>query len=122
MQKVERITDLKNITSVSWSVRENADGDSIFSPDRVAVRFEDDEGHFWEIITQSILWSEEQTKKMEGVAVAELNLIFSVLGVFDGEWIGYNCTISQAVNKARKRLKKESEEIGSSWFREEIVF
>lgn len=122
MKKVDNFTDLKNIKSVAWSVREDADGDCVFSPDRVAVRFEDDAGQYWELVTSSVLWSDDKTQKNSNWAEALLNLIFSSLGLLDGRWIGFNCTLSDAVNHARKMIKKEPVEENEVWFRKEITF
>lgn len=122
MKKVDNFTDLKEIKAVSWSVRENADGDCSFSPDRVAVRFEDDSGQYWEIPIQFCLWTEEEAIRYEGIAGAMLNLIFSKLGITGGKWIGYDCTISEAVNHARAELRKEPSEEHTHFFRKQYIF
>lgn len=122
MKKVEKFDELKEIRSISWSVRENADGDCTFSPDRVAVRFEDDSDQYWEIPIQFCLWTEEEAIRYEGIAEAMLNLIFSKLGINGGKWIGHDCTISEAVNHARAVLRKDPSEEHSQNFRNQYIF
>lgn len=122
MKKVENITDLNSITAISWSAREDADGDSMFSPERVAVRFEDDSGQYWEIPIQFCLWTEEEAIRYEGIAGAMLNLIFSKLGITGGKWIGYDCTISEAVNHARAVLRKDPSEEEKYFLQKEYIF
>lgn len=122
MKKVDKFEELTEIKSISWSVRENADGDCVFSPDRVAVRFEDDSWQYWEMCIYSCLWTEEELKRCEGVAEAMLNLIFSKLGINGGKWIGYDCTISEAVNHARTALHKEPSEETTVNNRNQYIF
>lgn len=122
MIKVDNYSDLKNVKAVAWSVRENADGDCMFSPDRIAVRFEDDSDQYWELVTYFVMWSEPEVRKNSNWAEVLLNLIFSSLDLLDGRWIGFNCTLSNAVNHARHKLKKDPDEETETWFRKELIF
>ncbi|MDY4641745.1 MAG: hypothetical protein SO412_08275, partial [Erysipelotrichaceae bacterium] len=109
--KVNSVRELKGIKSVAWVVRENSDGDALFVPDKVAVRFEDAQGNYYDVLVQGIALTERQSCREFSIAETMLNLIIhGVLGIDKGHWIGFNCSLSEAVNTARKAYPRESEE------------
>lgn len=123
MKKVDNFTDLKEIRAVSWSVRENADGECQFGSERTSVRFEDNADQYWELCVYFIGWSDVMQEYQEYIAGKVLNSIFHMtLGILLGKWIGYNCTLSEAVNQARKELHKESAEEGRYFLQKEYIF
>lgn len=122
MPKVEKFTDLKNIDSISWVVRENADGDCMFSPEMSAIRFVDIEGNYWNVPVSYALWTENEARKKYSLAETLLNFALSYLGALDGEWIGFTCSLSEAVNKARKIFPKKVSEEKRHFFRTEYIF
>ena len=106
MKRVEDFNDLKKIVSVSWSLKEDAEGDYLFSPERSSVRFEDEEGNYWELCVYWVVWSDKMKEYHEYIAGRILNCIFHSLGLLKGKWIGSDCTLSDAVNQCRKELPR----------------
>lgn len=122
MKRVEEYTDLKNVTAISWSVREDADGDCVFSPEKVSIRFEDDAGHYWEVCVNFVLWSDIERQYNHHIIGLILNSIFHSLGLLKDKWIGINCTMSEAVNQCRKELPKKIMEKERYFLQDEYIF
>ena len=122
MKQVYEFNELKNITAVAWSVREDVDGDCIFHPEKVAVRLEDDSEQYYEICVYFVGWTDEMKECKEYVSGKVLNCIFHSLGLMKDKWIGYNCTLAEAVNECRKELQKRNAEENRYYFQKEYVF
>lgn len=122
IQKVENFSDLKNVKSISWVAREDADGDWYFSPEISAVRFEDDLGQYWELCTYFVAWSEKMAQYNEYIAGRILNSIFHSLGLMRNKWIGVNIGLSEAVNLCRKEFPRDKPKIEHYFLQEEYIF
>ena len=122
MKKVKEFTELKIITSISWSVREDADGDCVFSPEKTAIRFEDDADQYWEVCVFFIGWTDMMNEYNHYVSGKVLNCIFHSLGLLKDKWIGVNCTLNEAVNQCRKELPKKNAEENRYFLQKEYVF
>lgn len=121
MVKVKDFKDLENINVVSWSIRENADG-CMISPERIAIRFVDVSGKYWEVCTYWKGYTDEMNHYYEYVAGKILNCIFHSLGLMKDRWIGYNCTLSEAVNQCRKELQAKHMEEEKYFLQKQYVF
>ena len=123
MQRVETFEELKNVTAIAWAIREGVEGDAMFAPDKVAVRFEDDAGQYCEIIISSCFQhTKEQYEKERAKAVERLNEIFHSLGLLEGQWVDKDISLNEAMVICRKAFPKKKLEVEEQWWRKEYIF
>jgi hypothetical protein len=104
MKRVEHYKDLKDVDSIAWAVKENADGDSLFSPERSAVRFTDSVGNYWELTIGFSCWDLKDFERNYWSIAKTLDEIFHSLGLLQNKTVGEDLGISEAINECRKAL------------------